>query len=420
MNTAILLEIISVLILFVLSALCSSSETAVFALNPLHIESIKRRNEHCAKLLSDMLSQPTRLLSTILIGNTLVNVAAVNVGLLLARAVFRDNLALAASVSVPVMTMLLLIFGEVAPKRIAMRYPARVAELYAKPLYLSIRLMAPIRSILEKVVSWVQPELHAADKTLTEEEVLTVVEVGEESGVFDAEEKTMVDGIMRLEDIQAADVMTPRVDLVGIDLDDPLDKQIAVVREIQFRHVPVIRDTPDNIIGFLDVPNFLLSEHMEITECMTPPLHVPETMPLHTILQLFQKKGQRLARVVDEYGGTAGIITRGDILEQITEDVEGEYGEEEEDILKLSRDTWLVDGSTSLEVLNHELDLFLEAEGAERIAGWALEHAGRLLRRGDIVTAQGCQVKVLKVRKHRVTSVVLTKLPQPEEAKELP
>ncbi len=419
MNSILFYEMAALVALFAFSAFFSSAETAMFSLNPLHIEEIKNRNKHVGCQLSSMLNEPTRLLSTILIGNTLVNVAAVSVGYAICRIIFVNSPNTAVTVSVPSMTMLLLLFGEVTPKRIAMTYPSRVAELYARPLTWLIWVMTPVRTILERVAGWFQPKLHAADKTLTEEEVLTAVEVGTENGVFNAEERTMVDGIIRLEDIQAADVMTPRVDLKGIDIDDPLDKQIAIIRSVQFRNVPVYRETPDNIVGFLDVPRFLLSDDKDIPASITSPLHVPETMQLNNILALLQRKDQLVARVVDEYGGTAGIITRGDILEEITDDVDGEYGVESEKIQHVGPETWLVEGSTSLEEINHDLDIDIEAEGADRISGWAIAHCGRMVRPGDEINEQNCRLRIQKVRKHRVTSVLLTRLPPPEPEEEV-
>jgi CBS domain containing-hemolysin-like protein len=308
------------------------------------------------------------------------------------------------------MTLLLLIFGEVAPKRFAMSRPERLAAVYSPVLTVLIVIMTPVRAALETVTGFFNKYLGARKRSLTEDEFLTVVEVGEEEGVLDEEERTMVDGIIRLEETQASEIMTPRVDLVGIDLEDPPEETERIARSVKFRYVPVYRETLDHPEGFLDVPRFLLSKEHDLKAAMVPAFFVPETAPLDTLLTTFQKENRRVAFVADEYGGTAGLVTRGDILEEIVDDVENEYGEEKPEIQKVGDDRWLVDGTTSLEDINYELDLTLEAEGADRIAGWVSAQAERIPRTGEMVEAQGCRATVERARKNRVTAVLLEKV----------
>lgn len=413
MTTTLFIECLVLVLLFFCSAFFSSAETALFSLSPIQVHHVRRIRPKAADLIERMIAMPTRLLSTILTGNTLVNIAAAALGYVIAEQLFPSY---GEAVAIPAITVLLLIFGEVAPKRLAISRPEKLAAIYSPVLITLILGMTPIRAAIERIAELFRKDLNPKNKSLTEDEFRTVVQVGEEEGVLDEEERTMVDGIIRLEETQASDVMTPRVDLVGIDLDDPPLTRERIVRSVRFRYLPVYRETLDHAEGFLDVPRFLLSPEQDLSEgssgkaAMIPPFFVPETAPLDTLLATFQRENRRVAFVADEYGGTAGLITRGDILEEIVTDVENEYGETELAIQKVGENRWLVDGSTSLEDINYELDMDLEAEGADRIAGWVTSQAEHIPRTGEIVEAHGCRATVQRVRKNRITLVFLEKL----------
>ncbi len=414
-STILIIQCIVLILLLLCSAFFSSSETCLFSLNSLQINRLRQQHAKAAARVEKMLNHPTRLLSTILIGNTVVNVASASLGFAILQSLDVEH---AEAIAIPAMTMLLLLFGEVAPKRIAMARAPELAGLYSKVLIFLIRIMKPLRYALEWTAAIFAKDLHVTSKTLTEDEFLTVVEVGEEEGVLDEEERTMVDGIIRLEETQASDVMTPRVDLIGIDLTEPPDLQEAIARKSHYRYLPLYRETLDAIEGFLDVPRFLLSEGHDLSIATTSPHFVPETAPLDTLLTMFQKENCRVAVVSDEYGGTAGVITRGDILEEIAEDVDNEYGEEADPIQQLSETSWLVDGGVSLEDINYELDMDLEADGADRIAGWVAAEAERIPRMGETVEAQGCRATVQAVRRQRILLVMLEKVKTPDQEEE--
>ncbi len=336
-----------------------------------------------------------------------MNVAAAGLGFVMSEGLFPDY---GEAIAIPAMTILLLILGEVAPKRLAMRHPERLAVMYSPALKRLMSIFMPLRLVLAWVSGLFMKEPHARQKSLSEDEFRTVVEVGEEEGVLDEEEREMVDGIIRLEETQASDVMTPRVDLVGIDMDDPLEKREKAIRHVLYRYLPVYTDSLDNVHGFLDVPRYLLSGDKDPAKSMIVPHSVPETAPLDTLLSTFQKENKRVAIVVDEYGGTAGLITRGDILEEIVDDVDAEYGVEKLSIQLMSERKWLINGNTSLEDINYELNTTLEAEGADRIAGWISAKAEHIPQKGEVVEAQGCRVTVEQRRKNRITLVLLEKV----------
>lgn len=408
MNMFWIIHPAGLLLLLVFSAFFSSSETALFSLNSIQLHRLKRKHGLAGQRVADLLAHPATVLSTILIGNTFVNIASSALAYTFFDSIFPGR---GEFVAIPVMTIVLLLFCEVTPKRIAMQHAELLALLYSRVLQILVLLLYPFRVVIEQFAKVFSHQLAPRRPALTEDEFMTVVEVGEEEGVLDEEERSMVDGIIRLEEMQVSDIMTPRVDLVGVSVDAPHDEFMRVASSVTFRFLPVFRDSLDHIEGFLDVPKFLLESEADHKRHIAAPFLVPETCPLDTLLSIMQRERHRVAVVVDEFGGTAGLVTRGDILEEIADDVENEYSEMRPDIEVVSESRWLIDGSTSLEDVNYELDLNLEAEGADRIAGWVSAHAERLPRVGEVVSAQGVRATVQRLRRHRITLVMLEKLP---------
>jgi putative hemolysin len=398
------------LMLFALSAFFSGCETVLFSLSPIQAQRIRNRNPAAGKHLETLLGDPALILSTLLVGNTLVNFAIASVGYMLVEALIPRW---GEVVAIPLMTVSLLLFGEVTPKQIAISNAERLAPLCSRLLLFWLWLLRPFNVVLTAGSRIFRKSLLRERRALSNDELLSVVEAGEEQGVLDAEEVSMVDGILRLSDLKASDEMTPRVDMVGIDLDTPVRRQVDIARNARHRYLPVYVRTPDAIEGFVDSIQFLLDRAHDARKATRQALFVPENVSLDDLLVTFQRSGKHIACVLDEYGGTAGIITRGDILELITAPV-GEDAETSAPIRRLREDVWLIEGTASLEEVNHELDLKLEADDADRIAGWVTFHAGRLLHAGQRVEAQGCRVTVRRMRKRRIDVVLLEVLKRPE------
>jgi len=411
-TTLLIIQCVILLLLLVCSAFFSSSETCLFSLNSLQINRVRENNKTGANRIEKLLNQPTKLLSTILIGNTIVNVASASLGFTILVSLDIQHAAITA---IPAMTILLLIFGEVVPKRMAIKHAVKLSLLYSRFLLLLMRLTTPLRFVLEFSATLFVKDLHITNNTMSEDEFLTVVEVGEEEGVLDEEEREMVDGIIRLEETQASDVMTPRVDLIGIDLTDTPEEQETIARHCHYRYLPLYRENLDTIEGFLDVPRYLLSKNHSIKASSTEAIYVPETAPLDSLLAKFQHENHRVAVVSDEYGGTAGLITRGDILEEIAKDVDNEFGKEELTMQQIGENRWFVDGSVSLEDINYELDMDLEADGVDRISGWITAKAEKITRPGEIVQAQGCVATVQTIRRQRIIAVMIEKKETPDQ-----
>ena len=398
------------LLLLACSAFCSSAETAYFSIDPIQLRRIAEKRPATGERLRAILANPTRLLSTILIGNTLVNLALANVGYLLAE---RWTPACAEAVAIPAVTLLLIFFGEVGPKNVGLFYTSAVVRLYGPPLRFAEKALAPLRFALELVSRRLAPLFRPQGKTLSEEEFETVLDISREEGILNADELAMIKAIVDLEDLHASDVMTPRVDFLGLDLADPAQDPVAIARRSRRNFLILYRNQFDDIVGFLDVRKFLLDPAHAIPAATIPPVFVPESVHLNRLLVRFQKDKIRIAIVVDEYGGAAGVVTRGDILEEITGDIYNELSKPRPIFQSAGPYAWLVDANISLEEINRKLRLDLQAQTSDRLAGWITEHLGSVPKQDDVVETQGVRVRVMQMIRLRVTLAHVEKIDAP-------
>ncbi|MBP5226324.1 MAG: HlyC/CorC family transporter [Kiritimatiellae bacterium] len=411
---------ILLILLFCLSAFFSASETAFFSLTPIQIGRIKRRNRKTGRRLDRLLKDPALLLSTLLVGNNLANFTLAAIGYLLLDRVWPGRGEL---IGIPAITFLLLIFGEITPKRLAILHTEFIATHAVRLLQFFRFLLFPLSILMKKATQTkvFRKALIRERQNLSDDELLTVLETGQETGVLDAEEVSMVNGIIRLADLMASDEMIPRIDIVGLDLDLPRSQWLEIVRRAKHRYLPIFRRTPDAIEGCLDAVLFLMNPIHNLEKASFSPLFVPENMPLDTLLLEFQAQACPIACVLDEYGGTAGIITRGDILELISAPVVT-ASHTTPQIYAVNEKTWIMDGTTSLEEINQVTDLELTADDSDRISGWITFHAKAIPSSGLEIEAQGCRVTVLEMRKRRITRVrlMITQDTEPPETDALP
>ncbi len=407
MTLTVLALFFALLFLLVGSAFFSSSETAFFSLNPLSVRRISARHAGEGERIRQILSTPTRFLSTILIGNTIVNVAAANVGYALTERFFPGH---GEAISIPAMTVLLLIFGEIGPKSVGFFYAEGLATALAPVVGWVCWLMTPLRAVLEWTTRRLEPLFRPHGRTLSEEEFETVLEISGEEGILNADELAMIKAIIRLEDLKVSNVMTPRVDVIGFDLDDPPADAVERARQARRNFLLLYHGHVDNVAGFLNVRKFLLDPDHRIEAATQPPFFVPEGSPLNQVLTLFQQERRRIAVVVDEYGGTAGLLTRGDILEEISGEIYNELSKPRPLFQSAGPHRWLVDANISLEEINRKLRLRLEAEGADRLAGWIAARCGHMPKQGDVLEEQGTRITVLQTIKLRVTLAQIEKI----------
>ncbi len=385
--------LIALLPLFLLSAFFSSAETVLFSLTGAQRARIRQRNPRADVGIGRCLDDKAMLFSTLLVGNTFVNFAISTIGYRL----FRDYIPCGAYLSVPVMTVLLLVFGEITPKRLALRYAEELAPLFAPLLIFWRGMLAPFSHVLRASSRAFAPALERERRALSDSEFVSVLESAAERGDVSAADAEMVEGVLRLSELCANDEMTPRVDIEGYDLDLDEKSRKAALAAARHRWLPVFRRTPDAIEGVID------GETGRIEDA----LFVPETVALDDLLRTFAKSRKPLAVVLDEYGGTAGIISPNDVLELIVGPGVFSSPDQEPAISRVGGNVWEIDARASLDEINRRLDVDLEAEDADRLSGWVQFHAERIPHVGQEIVADGCRATVLKRRHRRVTLVRL-------------
>ena len=387
-------ELIALPPLLALSAFFSGSETVLFSLTGSQRARIRERSAKADARIGRCLSDKSVLFSTLLIGNTFVNFLISTLGYCLF-----DNLGFSGSglLALPVMTVLLLIFGEITPKRLALRYAEQIAPACARLLWFWRTILSPLNSVLRFTSRAFAPALERERRALSDNELVSVMESAAEHGEVREADAKMVEGVLRLSELCANDEMTPRVDIVGYDIDLDASVREAALSGTPHRFLPVFRRTPDAIEGVID----------RQTGKIEDALFVPETVTLDDLLETFAKSRKPLAVVLDEYGGTAGIITPNDVLELIVgPGVFGDPGQEPS-IIRQGANVWEIDARASLDEINRALDIELEAEDADRLSGWVQFHAERIPHIGQEIEADGCRATVLKRRRRRVTLVRL-------------
>ena len=389
-----MIELLTLPPLFVLSAFFSGSETVLFSLTGSQRARIRERNPKADARISRCLSDKAVLFSTLLVGNTFVNFIISTVGYCLF-----DNLGFDGSglLALPVMTLLLLLFGEITPKRLALRYAEEVAPFCARLLWFWRTILSPFNFVLRFTSRAFAAALERERRALSDDELVSVMEAAAEHGDVTAADAQMVEGVLRLSELCANDEMTPRVDIVGYDVDLDETARAAALAGAKHSHLPVFRRTPDAIEGVIEVATGKIEDA----------LFVPETVTLDDLLATFAKSRKQLAVVLDEYGGTAGIITPNDILELIVGPGVFANPDEEPAIVRKGPNVWEIDARASIDEINRALDIELEAEDADRLSGWVQFHAERLPHVGQEIEADGCRATVLKRRRRRVTQVRL-------------
>ena len=396
----VIVESTLLLALFALSFFFSGSETILFSLTPQQRRRIEERDAAAGALVAECLADSALLLSTLLVGNTLVNFAIATIG----YGLFAVWLPAGGFVAVPVMTVGLLVFGEITPKQIALRYAERLAPASARLLLFWRTVLAPFNFVLKSASRAWRGALVRERRALSDEELLSVLEASAERGEFAAEDARMIEGVLRLSELSANDEMTPRIDMQVYDVDLPEDLRAAALAASRHRYLPVINRSPDVVMGVYD----------RETGKTEDALFVPETVTLDDLLVTFRRSGKPLAVVLDEYGGTAGLISPDDILELIFGPQVFSRPDAEPLIVKKGPATWEIDARANLDEVSREIGVELEAEDADRLAGWVAYHAERLPHVGQEIVADGCRVTVLKRRHRRVAFVRLEVVERPK------
>ena len=402
--------IVILLFLLLCSALASASEVAYFSLTPRDLDKIKEKGYH--KVLH-LLKKPNLLLSTILITNNFVNVGIVILSTYLVNTLFNfsNYPILGFIIQVILVTFIILLVGEIIPKLYANRKQIRMAIVMAGPLTFLTYLFRPLSMLLIKSTSVISKRMSKKDG-LSIDQLSKALELTEDAEIN--EEKDILEGIVRFSNIDAIDIIQPRINITALDIEDSFDYVKDIVIEHGYSRLPVFRENLDNIEGILYVKDLLAHLKAPLNfnwqSLIRPAYFVPETKKINDLLEEFQLKKVHMAIVVDEYGGTSGIVTMEDILEEIVGEINDEYDEKEENFVRLQNNTYIFEACTLLndfiKIVDADQDSFKDIEGeADTLAGLILEIKGELPKKSEIITYHEHKFTVLEVDNRRIKKI---------------
>lgn len=404
-------QIIILLILLALSAFFSSNETALMSVNKIRLRSLADEGNKRAAMALDILENQTpKLLSAILIGNNIVNISASSLATTLAYS-FGGYMV---SIVTVILTVLILIFGEITPKNYATINAERLTLRYIPVFKFLMTIMTPVIFIINLfsrgVMRLMRVDPDAASKAMTEEELRTIVDVSHEDGVIESDEKEMIYNVFDLGDATAKDIMVPRVHVTFADVESTYDELIEIFREDKFTRLPVYKDSQNNIVGIINMKDLLLydkNEEFVIDRFLRKPHFTYETKSISDLLVEMKDSTFNIAIVLDEYGDMAGLITLEDILEEIVGEIHDEYDEKEDELVqKISDREYIIEGSMHLDDVNDHLNTKLDSEDYDSLGGFIIEHLDRLPVAGDeVVTDDGIRLVVEKLDKNRIEKV---------------
>lgn len=402
--------IIIFILLLLHSAFFSSSETAYLSLGKIRTKRLESVVTPGAKRVLRLLADPHKLLITILVGNTLVNIAASSVMADFMYVFFGEA---GIGVAIAFMTVILLVVGEVTPKMYALKNAVDLAVFSSFPLIFFEKLFFPVRVVLETVskviVRGMGIKIRTERQKVTDDEIKSLFSMGRKKGVVKEKEKYMVDNVLSLKSSDAADIMTPRIDLVSIDMGEDWEDIIREIKKNKFSRYPVYIHSLDNIVGIIHAKDVLLSDPSHFRELVRKPLFVPESMKIDDLLRELKVQRKHMAVVTDEYGVTSGIVTAEDILEQIVGEIRDELDEEKPKIRMLDQKTYEVSGQAHIDEVNEELGLRIETEDVDTIGGYVILKLGKIPEAGETIEMDGFIITVMDVSKNRVTVLEVTR-----------
>ena len=401
-------ELTVLLVLLLFSGFFSSAETALFSISRTRAIHLAKENGRTYKLIWQMKRDPHRLLSTILIGNNIVNVGASALATSLTIQMVSSN---AVGVTTGIMTLLILVFGEVFPKSIATRNNLMVARIVIVPIYWMSIVFYPIILFLNFI-----PRLTGKIKktpSLTEEELMTYVEVVEEEGEIKEEEKEFIHNIFEFDDINASEIMTPRGDMFALDIDETPD--FGKIGKSGFTRIPVYMDTIDNIVGIINIKDIFIhqctaEDEPNIKKLMNRPYFIPENKKLDQLLHQFKKRKHHIAIVVDEHGGVAGLITMEDVLEEIVGEISDESDKVEPHITRIRENEWAVMGKSEIDEVNDTIPMNIpESMGYDTFSGYILDQIGRIPAEKEEFSVGDFKVTVKAMDGNRIIEYIVKK-----------
>ncbi|MCH5274038.1 MAG: HlyC/CorC family transporter [Lachnospiraceae bacterium] len=420
-------QIIVLLVLLLLSAMFSSAETALTTVNKIRIRSLAEEGRRSAKTVAKLIEEPSKMISAILIGNNLVNLSASSLTTTLAIRYFGAGYG--TGIATGILTLLILIFGEITPKTLATIYNEKLSLIYAPVVLFVTKILTPIIFLVNKIslglllLFRINPSKKAA--AITENELLTIVDVSHEEGVIESEEREMINNVVDFGDSLARDIMVPRIDMDFAEDTFDYDRLVEAFEANMYTRLPVYHETSDNVIGIVNLKDIFFyrgnKEDFRLADYLREPYFTYEYKKTSELLREMRKESISLAIVLDEYGATAGLITLEDLIEEIIGEIRDEYDEDEEDVVTaIGENEYLADGSAKLEEVNEALGLSLTSDDYDSIAGHVIYLLDHLPSEGESLTDGGVTYTVSKVDKNRIDKVHIKVDPdyEPEEVEE--
>ncbi|MEW8496268.1 MAG: hemolysin family protein, partial [Candidatus Thiodiazotropha taylori] len=402
----------------VLSGVFSGSETALVSLSMARAEALYKEGRSGAHALYILKKDPSRMLITILIGNNVVNIAASAIATVIATDYFGDS---GPGIAVGVLTIVILIFGEITPKSLATRFSERISLAIAPLIYGFMRLIYPLVWLFLQFTNWVQSSTKAMDDPLiTESEVITLIEHGEEEGVIDTDEREMIERIFSFNDLKAEDVMTPRRQVFRLDGSRTLRDVLPNILTEGYSRIPVYHDDPDEIVSVIilrDLIGIIAKGELdvELSELGQEPLFTSAITPIDELIRILKNKSTHLAVVVDEHGAMVGVISLEDMLEELVGEIYDESDEKPDDLMVLDDSNILVKGTAELRVVEEFFSIDIPGKPTDTINRWLLEHTERIPAKDEKFELDGLMVRVEDASTRRIHQVILSRTDKTEE-----
>lgn len=413
-------QILILILLLLLSAFFSSAETAFTTAGRIRMRTLAEGGSKNARLVLSITNDMHKMLSAILIGNNIVNLSASSIATTLAIKIFGS---MGAGIATGILTLLILIFGEISPKTFATVYADKIALFYAPAVYGLMHILTPVIFIINWLsigfLKLLRVNPNAGKAAMTEEEFKTIVDVGHEAGVLETSEHALISNMFDFGDSSAKEIMIPRIDMTFAQAGSTYEELVAIFKEDKFTRIPVYEDTTDNVIGIFNIKDLLLCEdtqHFRISDSMRKPYFTYEQKNTYELFLEMQKNSINIAIVLDEYGATAGMITLEDLLEEIVGEIHDEYdADEEAPIVKIGEREYYIQGSMNLDDLCDELDLPFSSDDYDTIGGYFVGLLDHLPEKNEIIiTDDDILLKAEKMDKNRIEKIYL-KLPAPKE-----
>lgn len=397
-----------ILLFILISGFFSGSETSLMSVNKVKIRHDTQKGVEKAKYVDLLLKSPTKLLTTILVGNNLVNIAGSAIATTLALELFGANGPLIATLS---MTILVLLFGEITPKSYASQNAEKVAYWSAPYLLFLSKLFSPIIKILVgvtgQIVKLLGGDQEKGKPFITEDEIIRFISVGEVEGLIEEEEKEMIHSIFEFDDTVVREVMVPRIDIASVDRESTIEDIVEIIIKNGHSRIPVFRETIDNITGIIyakDLLQFVKKDlkDADIDELLRPAYYVPESKKVNQLFREMKNGKIHMAIVLDEYGGTAGIVTIEDLIEEIVGDIQDEYDFEDVDYNFITEQELMVDAKMPVDELNDLLDIALPEDDYDTLGGLILNHLGYVPNIGEEIVFDKIRIKIEEMSNHRI------------------